>query len=172
MRAAEAATRNRKVGVIGTAATIRSGSYDSLLRQLVPGVEIHKQACPLFVNLVEGGFIARTDPVLQLVARRYLEPMINDGVDTLILGCTHFPIIAPVIRSIMGPKVTLINSGAETAHLAMQLLEDHSLRTDRTAPGSTSYFVTDEVQGFARIGSQFLGKELTGSVTRIDMDTL
>lgn len=170
--AAAAATANGRIGVLGTNATVNSNAFYNHLKSLLPSCSVTQQACPLFVNLVEGGFVAKSDPVLQLVARRYLEPMIHDEVDTLILGCTHFPIIAPVIRSIMGPRVTLINSGAESAHMAMQVLEERGLRTDRKTPGTTSYYVTDEVQGFARIGSQFLGKELTGSVTKVDMDSL
>ncbi len=170
--AAAAATINGRIGVLGTSATVNSNAFVHHLKKFLPDCSVTQQACPLFVNLVEGGFVAKTDPVLQLVARRYLEPMIENDVDTLILGCTHFPIIAPVIRSIMGPGVTLINSGAESAHRAMQVLEAQNLRTDRKTAGTASYFVTDEVQGFARIGSQFLGRELTGSVTKVDMDSL
>lgn len=170
--AAAQATRTGRIGVIGTSATIASQSFPEHLRRLRPDVTVVQQACPLFVPLVEGGFTAPEDPVTRMVAARYLAPLQEAQVDTLILGCTHYPIIAPIIGEIMGPSVKLIDSGAETARYAQRLLTQRHLCTDRTVPGTTSYYVTDQIQGFAQIGGLFLGETLTGDVTRVDIDTL
>ena len=104
-------TKNRRVGIIGTAATVASHSYKLRLQKLDPGIEVFEQACPLFVPLVENGVIDRNDVVTQAVAARYLQPLKEQGVDTLILGCTHFPILRGAISDYMGEGVTLIDSG-------------------------------------------------------------
>lgn len=169
VRAAEAATRNRKVGVIGTAATIRSGSYDSLLRQLVPGVEIHKQACPLFVPLVENGYVERENQVTRLVAEDYLKPIKETGCDTLILGCTHYPVIAGIIGDLMGPSVTLIDSGRAAADHARRILEEKELLAGRDGKGSSSFFVSDDPAQFAQNAALFLGGQFRGRVEKVDI---
>ena len=120
-RQAARATHSRRIGVIGTAATIRSHSYELMLRRLVPGAEITARPCPLFVPLVENGYVDGSAPDRQQVARlviaQYLEEVRAAGVDTLILGCTHYPLIAPAIARVMGPGVSLIDSGREGALL-------------------------------------------------------
>ena len=169
VRAAEAATRNRKVGVIGTAATIRSGSYDSLLRQLVPGVEIHKQACPLFVPLVENGRFRAGDPVIETVAREYLTPLRDTGIDTLILGCTHYPLLAEVIGDIMGPAVTLVDAGAEVARALRQELTDRNALADRPC-GTTTLYASDRPEDFGLLAGTFLGRSLDEAVRPVDIE--
>ena len=170
-RRAAAVTRNKRVGLIATAASVRSGAYQRILQELDPDVAVTARACPLFVPLVEGGFTDPADPVTRMVAERYLAPL-RGAVDTLILACTHYPIIAPIIGEVMGDGVTLIDSGAETARHALRVLESAGLRADPAAPGGTEYYVTDRVQDFERIGGLFLGQQLTGDVHHVDVDQL
>ena len=170
-RAAVQATRSGRIGVIATAATIASEALPRAIRALMPTADVRQQACPLFVPLVEGGFTDPADPVTRMVAERYLAPL-RGAVDTLILACTHYPIIAPIIGEVMGDGVTLIDSGAETARHALRVLESAGLRADPAAPGGTEYYVTDRVQDFERIGGLFLGQQLTGDVHHVDVDQL
>lgn len=170
-RAAVQATRTGRIGVIATAATIASEALPRAIRALLPTADVRQQACPLFVPLVEGGFTDPADPVTRMVAERYLAPL-RGAVDTLILACTHYPIIAPIIGEVMGDGVTLIDSGAETARHALRVLESAGLRADPAAPGGTEYYVTDRVQEFERIGGLFLGQQLTGDVHHVDVDQL
>lgn len=108
-------TKNGRVGVIGTAATMRSGAYEKYLHKKDGTLRLFTQACPLFVPLVENGRVHRGDIVIETVTREYLAPLKDAGVDTLILGCTHYPLLEEVIADFMGPDVTLIDSGAEAA---------------------------------------------------------
>ncbi len=170
-RAAVQATRTGRIGVIATAATIASEALPRAIRALIPTADVRQQACPLFVPLVESGFTDPADPVTRMVAERYLAPL-RGAVDTLILACTHYPIIAPIIGEVMGDGVTLIDSGAETARHALRVLESAGLRADPAAPGGTEYYVTDRVQDFERIGGLFLGQQLTGDVHHVDVDQL
>lgn len=113
--AAVRATRTGLIGVIGTPATVKSGSYNAAIAALMPGARIVATACPLFVPLVENGYFGADNAVTRLVARDYLKDIRAAGVDTLILGCTHYPLIAPIIADLMGPEVALIDPGRETA---------------------------------------------------------
>ncbi len=164
-RAAVRATQNGKIGLIGTGATVSSGAFAREISAIRPDVSLTAVACPLLVSLVENGYIADDNPVTALVLADYLAPIHKAGVDTLILGCTHFPIIAGAISRVL-PDVTLINSGAEAA----QLLAEHlpADRPDET--GEIRYFVSDSVPGFARLASIFLGEEVDTQVTRIDIE--
>ena len=112
-------TRNGRIGLIGTKASIRSTAYDRKILALMPGARIVKRACPLFVPIVEDGRIGDGDPVLELVAGEYLADLREAGVDTLILGCTHYPLIARTLSRVMGPEVRLVDPGAVTAALAV-----------------------------------------------------
>lgn len=116
-RAAAAATSNKKVGIIGTDATIRSGSFVRALHAIDPAIETVGQGCALLVPLVENGYIDFENKVTRLVLEDYLRPIRESGADTLILGCTHFPLLAPIIGDMLGEGVTLIDSGAATARL-------------------------------------------------------
>ena len=126
-REAAFVTRNRRIGVIGTAATIRSRSYEKLLRQLVPGVEITARACPLFVPLVEAGYVDHSEAgkqqITKLVIAQYLTEVREAGVDTLILGCTHYPLLKKMIGDFVGDSVTLIDPGKLTAIAAATALD-------------------------------------------------
>ena len=159
--AAARATRNRKVGVIATEATIRSGEYTRALRRLRPELEIYTRACPLFVPLAEEGWV--DNEVAERTARLYLTSLTKSGIDTLILGCTHYPLLRPVIRAIMGPGVRLIDSGVATAVVVREVLQVNGLlRRGRGA--DASFFVTDAPERFVKVGARFLGAQVDSAV--------
>lgn len=168
-RAAADATRTGRIGVIGTQATIRSQSYAAHIRSLLPDAEITATACPLFVPLVENGYFGADNTVTRLVAQDYLKEVQAAQVDTLILGCTHYPLIAPIIAQIMGPGVTLIDPGRCTALAAKAALEKAGLLRSGT-DGTARYFVSDTPDSFARLSEWFLGEYSGGSVTRISVE--
>lgn len=166
--AALAATSSRRVGVAGTEATVRSGAYERCLRAADPGVTVVQRACPLFVPLAEEGWVEGEVP--RLVARQYLQPVVAAGIDTLILGCTHYPMLRGVIAEVVGPGIRLVDSAEETAGATARLLEHLGLaRPGRS--GACHVFVTDTAQRFAAIGSAFLGEQL-GEVTVVDQGDL
>ncbi len=170
-KAAAAATKNGKIGVIGTNATIQSDSYRKTLLGLNYKLEVYPQACPLFVPLVENGFVSPQDEVTRLVAQRYLSPIREAGVDTLILGCTHYPIISPIIASVMGRGVTLIDSGREAALALAASLRERGLLCDGTRRRQIRYFVTDTPENFTNVAELFLGHSVEGQTERINIDS-
>lgn len=155
-------TKNGKIGVIGTAGTIKSDKYAQIINSIDPSVEVYSAACPMFVPIVENGY-ADTE-VARMVAGDYLTGLKNDGVDTLILGCTHYPLLEGVISDIMGNGVELISSGREAAQYAKRLLEREGLLTGRTAEGSREFFVSDDVESFVQLGGLFLGQKIEYNV--------
>ena len=167
--AAARATKNGTIGLIGTQASIRSGAYEKLIRAANPAARVVPQPCPLFVPLVENGRFRPGDPVIETVAAEYLTPMKEAGVDTLILGCTHYPLLREVIGAYMGPQVALVDVGAQCAHWVAQRLDREGLRTDRAEAGSHRYFVSDSTEDFADLASIFLGEDVSGHVEKIDI---
>lgn len=168
-KAALSATKNGKIGVIATPATIASGAYSKILYDLSSDIEIFEQACPLFVPLVECGHIGADDKIASLAVESCLEPIKKQGVDTLILGCTHFPMLSPIISRFMGENVSLINSGKEAAiSLADKLREDNLLSDAETS--ENSYFVTDSADNFISVAENFLGHSISGHVEKIDIE--
>ena len=160
-RAAVSATRNRKVGVIATEATIASGSYTRALRALDPGLEIYTRACPLFVPLAEEGWVE--NEVARETAALYLASLRQSRIDTLVLGCTHYPLLARTIADYLGPDVQLVDSATETAREVAAILgADGSARRD--GRGSSSFFVTDVPDRFVKIGGRFLGTAVDSAV--------
>jgi glutamate racemase len=147
-------TRNRRIGIIGTQATVASGSYESAVRKIAPDCEVFSAACPLFVPLVEEGWIEGQIP--EAVARRYLEPLIRRDIDTLILGCTHYPLLKPLISSICGENLVLVDSAAETAKTVSALLESESL-SNSSETVRRSYYVSDLPRRFTALAERFLG---------------
>ena len=165
-QAAAAATKNKRVGILGTAATIRSASFEKALLSMDPTIQVTATACPLFVSLVESGWIAPDDDVAVPMVRRYLADVKAAGVDTLILGCTHFPLLAPIIRAELGDDVTLIDSGRETAVRCAELLKEADSLADREN-GESIYFVSDQPEGFSHVAEIFLGKSVRGTVEKV-----
>lgn len=154
-RAAVAATKTRKVGVIGTEATIRSNAYERAIKRLAPEVEVTSLACPLFVPLAEEGWT--DNDVAELVAEKYLAPLRGTGIDTLVLGCTHYPLLKAVIGRIVGSGITLIDSATETAGEVAEALVKLKLRGNGKGEGLRKFYVTDTPTRFEMIGKRFLG---------------
>lgn len=169
VHAAAKQTVSGRVGLIGTRATIRSGAYERELAKLRPDARVLAEACPLFVPLVENGRSRPGDIVVETVAAEYLAPMKTEGVDTLILGCTHYPLLKEVIGRYMGPEVALVDVGARCARWVAAELDREGLRTDRAEAGNRHYFVSDSTEDFAELASTFLGENVSGEVEKIDI---
>jgi len=158
VRAAVRQTRNRRVGVIGTVGTVNSLAYEDAFAA-ASDLEIVTRACPRFVELIEAG--VTTGPELRAVAEEYLAPLRDAGVDTLVLGCTHYPLIAAAIQYVMGPEVTLISSAEETAFDVYRMLVRHDLERADAAPPRHHFEATGEdAVGFKRLAQRFLGPEI------------
>lgn len=170
-QAAVRATRNGKIGILGTTATIRSASFEKAIKAIDSSIEVYATPCPLFVSLVESGWIGIDDPVAVPMVKRYLKDVKAAGVDTLILGCTHFPLLAPVIQAELGENVTLIDSGRETAALCADQLKNNDALAERKG-GNTQFFVSDQPEGFSQVAEIFLGESVEHSVDRVRPDRI
>ena len=157
-QAAVAATRNHNIGVIGTRATIRSGAYESALRTFDPTVRITARACPLFVPLIEEGWLE--SEITDRVVRQYLTPLVEEGVDTLVLGCTHYPLLREAIGRFLGQSVTLVDSAQNCATAVMRLLEEEDLRANSDAVGQLSVALTDPPDAFLDVAIEALQLDL------------
>lgn len=168
--AAVKATKKRHIGIIATPSTIRSGAYEAHIHLIAPDIQVTAAPCSLFVPLVENGYIQQDNPVTRLVAQQYLAPLKQANPDTLILGCTHYPLLAPIISDIMGPEVTLIDSGQTAARYTAQYLQDHAMLCEPCRRGTNRFYVSDSTEGFADVAGIFLGSDIHGEVTRIHID--
>ena len=157
-RAAVREDHDGHIGVIGTAGTIASGAYERAIRAIAPSVTITARACPLFVPLVEEGWL--DGDVTRLVARQYLQPLVDDHVDALVLGCTHYPLLKPVLREILGPGVALIDSAEETAAETARILREIGAEAPSGTSASLRCAVTDAPDAFLRQAVRFLGEPL------------
>ena len=157
-------TRNNRVGIIGTKGTIHSGSYEAMLHTLDPSVHTIARSCPLFVPLVENGRFQPDDKVVQLIVEEYLSEIRDFGVDTLILGCTHYPLLHDAIRAFMGEGVHLVDPGAEAADYARTFI-------DPAEPGSgrTEYYVSDDPDSFDAYAEMFLGEPVGVHAQLVDI---
>ena len=164
------ATRNGKIGLIATRASIRTGAYQAAIHQLRPEVEVSALACPLFVPLVENGRTQPGDVVIETVAAEYLAPLKAEGVETLVLGCTHYPLLKEVIRNFMGADVTLIDSGAAVAQQLCRYLQEHDLAAEETQAGACRWYVSDSTESFGVLASRFLGRPVTEPVEQVSLD--
>jgi glutamate racemase len=160
-RAAVRHSRNRKVGVIATEGTIASGAYTRALKQFEPGLEIYTRACPLFVPLAEEGWV--DNAVARDAAALYLTSLKRSGIDTLVLGCTHYPLLAGVIADVMGDRVQLVDSARTTADVVVETLVREDLRRG-SGSGSVSFFVTDVPDRFIKVGARFMGQRVESAV--------
>ena len=157
-RAAVGATRGGPVGVIGTAGTIASNAYANAIHALTPALRVEQVACPLFVPLVEEGWFDH--PATELVAREYLQPLTMAGVDVLVLGCTHYPLLKPLLARVMGPAVRLIDSAEETARTVAERLEQQGLQAPLGQPVYHRFVVSDDAPRFRQVGARFIGEKL------------
>lgn len=169
-RRAVAVSKTRHVGLIATAASVRSGTYEQIIHALDPDVTVTARACPLFVPLVENGRYERGDIVIETVAREYLEPIRGSGIDTLILGCTHYPLLMDLIGEIMGPEVTLIDTGEEAAWELKRTLKAKDLLSDCAQEGTTTLYASDQPEDFGSMAKHFLQEELTSPVLQVNID--
>lgn len=154
-RAAARTSEHRRIGVIGTAGTIASGAYRRALHQIDPELAVIEQACPLFVPLVEEGWLDRA--ATSLVADEYLAPVRRQAVDTLVLGCTHYPMLKPLLQQVMGPGVTLIDSAEETAAELARVLAARGLEAGGSGAVTERWVATDDGERFTRVGAVFMG---------------
>jgi glutamate racemase len=160
-------TRNKKIGVIGTIATINSNSYTVQIHKHLKEAKVYAQPCPLLVPLVEEGWL--NDEITIMTLKKYLPEMISEKVDTLILGCTHYPLLENTIQQIMGNHVKLIDSGKETAKAVKRVLIETNLLNQSDKIGPDKFFVSDIPMKFEEIGSRFLGKKLH-NIERVDFE--
>ena len=159
-------TGNKKIGIIGTAGSIRSGAYEEKIKKQNPEIKTFARACPLFVPLVEEGHTK--GEIARLVAEEYLTELKEAGVDTLILGCTHYPLLKETIGKVMGPEVALIDPGKVTASYVKSYLEENGLRAKER--GGYKFFVSDYPDGFLRLAEDFLQRKIESKIEKIDIE--
>ena len=164
VREAVYATQNKRIGVIGTKRTIKSRTYEIQIKQLDPGIKVTAAACPLFVPFAEEGWLSG-EAVLE-VARSYLAPLIKAKVDTVILGCTHYPLLKPVIRKVLGNNIVLIDSAKQVAMEVKKILTIEGLLNGRRK-AVNRFYVSDNPEWFSDLARSFLGKPLA-SVIKVD----
>jgi glutamate racemase len=157
-RGAASATRNNRIAVIGTTATINSGAYEKALLDIYDGLEIMSHPCPLFVSLAEEGWV--DDDVALMIAKRYLEPLTGFGADTLVLGCTHYPLLKGVISRVMGDGVVLVDSATETASEVKETLASSGLLSGTDSGGHIYVYLSDIPYRFREVGERFLGRPI------------
>ncbi len=157
-RAAATASASGRIGVIGTRGTISSRAYSTVIHDQRPDAEVFEQACPLFVPLVEEGWT--DDEVTRLAAQRYLEPLLQKGIDTLVLACTHYPLLKPLLSDLVGPGVQLIDSAESTAAALDDLLSTSGISSSREEQPGARYYVTDEAARFDLLARRLLGEEV------------
>ncbi len=157
-RCAVEETRNGRIGVIGTAGTIASGSYQAAIHALNPACEVLCVPCPLFVPLAEEGWTQGDVPTQ--VAKTYLDGLTKADIDTLVLGCTHYPLLKDVIAEVMGDRVRIVDSARATSDVVEQILDGLGLRAPSDAKGACRFLATDAPDNLARVGARFLGREL------------
>lgn len=161
-------TKNNKIGIIGTEGTIKSGSYKNKILKINNNIEIYEKACPLFVPLAENGYLK--SEATKIIAGDYLKEIKEAGVDTLILGCTHYPLLNEVISEVMGENVTLISPGVETAKYAHKLFDEKGIMNKDSRQGAIQYYVSDDVDKFSYLASMFLNDTVEKNVKKIDIE--
>lgn len=168
-RAASKATKNKIIGLIGTSATVNSRIFEKELKAIDSEIQIVSTACPLLVSLVENNWIDENDEVTTLAVKRYLADIMESGADTIILGCTHFPILAPIIQKVAGENITLIDTGLEEAKYVKEVLEKEDISNDDNHIGQARYFVSDKTQNFCTVANILLGEEIDDNCEFIDI---
>ena len=162
-------TKSGRIGVIGTSATIASHSYKKRIQEKHPEFEVYEQECPLFATMVENGMTDADDEIVRLVTKRYLEKLKEADIDTLILGCTHYPLLKRAIGQEIGEDVRLIDSGRETALYTAKVLKEQGLLNPSKEQGTARYFVSDTPADFEKFAGIFLQRNITEQVTQINI---
>ena len=172
-RSAVNSTQNGKIGVIGTAATVKSGKHKEYILALDKDLSVTAQSCSLFVPLVEEGWYSEDDAVVTETVRRYLQPIMDFGTDTLILGCTHYPVLEGAIKKVMGGNVTLINAGTATANSVLEFLTQNDMLNGKEEKGKIKFFVSDKVDSFRNQASVLLGEDIDeNKVVQVSLSSL
>ena len=162
-------TRNFRIGVIGTEGTINSRAFEDALKRIDKKVKVFSQACPLFVPLVEEGWL--DEPETLQIAKKYLSPLKDKGIDTLILGCTHYPLLKGLLSRIMEKKVSLIDTAEATAKVVERTLSEENLLTNANRKAVYKFFVSDDPEKFLQLGRRFLGKNID-KAERVDLEAM
>ncbi len=157
-KAAVEVTQSGKVSVIGTEATVHSGAYARAIRQRDARIEVTSLACPLFVPLVEEGWI--DGPIVKMIVEKYLSDINTGGIDTVVLGCTHYPLLKGVIADVMGDGVRLIDSAVETSREVSRVLRTLGLERAQDAGARREFYVTDSPERFSKVGEAFIGQKM------------
>ena len=162
-------TRNKRVGVIGTKSTIKSGAYSKTINNLDPEIKVFELPTPLLVHLVEENWIEKD--ITKAILEEYLKPLLENDIDTLILGCTHYPLLKEQIHAITG-KISLVDSSKEIALLVLNTLKIKNILSTRKEPGTTNIFLSDMNPEFSKWAKEFLGKEITANLIDIEQHGL
>jgi glutamate racemase len=165
-QAAISGTQSGRVGVIGTEGTIESQAYTEAIHRLKQNVEVFGQACPLIVPLVEEGWLDK--PVAREIVKEYLVPLLQNKIDTLVLGCTHYPLLKDLLAQVAGPEVRLIDSAEETARTVGRELSRLKLSAPKGGGKAHRFYVSDAPEKFEKVGQRFLGRDIPG-VRRVDI---
>lgn len=167
VEAAVKKSKSKRIAVLGTPGTIKSGMYEKLIRQIEPDAFVINKACTLFVPIVENG--CTDDEIAYHVCKKYLDEILKENVDTIILGCTHYPLLTKTISKIAGPDITLINAGAETAKYIKDYFIQNGLCADEKRNQQYMYYVSDSVDNFSCMADLFLGEHIE-NIEKIDID--
>ena len=168
-KTAALATTNNIIGVMGTSATVNSNAFEEEIHKTNPTAKVVSVACPMLVSLVENNWIDIDDEVANAAVKRYLKPILEAGADTIILGCTHFPILAPIIQKIAGGYVKLIDTGFEEAMFVKTVLRKNDLENDSAHKGTQKFFVSDKTQNFCDVANVLLGEDIESKCEFIDI---
>ncbi len=170
-KAAVKATKNGKIAVIGTNATVKSGQHKATILKIDPSLSVINCACPMFVPLVEEGWYNDDDPIVLETVKRYLKPVMDFGADTLIMGCTHYPVLSKALSRVLGDKVTLINAGTTTAKAIKEYIYEHKMENQNG--GEHRFFVSDKPDYFKEQASVLLEKDIDMcKVEKVDIGNL
>lgn len=167
-KAAINSSRNMKIGVMGTSATIKSSSYLKKIHSINPSVKVFQVACPLLVPIIESGKINDSKTQLLEILKNYTQELLYNNIDTLILGCTHYPIIENIISEVMGKNITIINSGAETAKKLKNILSAQNLESNKKDLGKCSFYVSGDADKFSETAKIFLNCDMKNNIYKID----
>jgi len=151
-------TNKNKIGVIGTPSTINSGAYTKAIENLNPDIKVISEACPLFVPLADEGWVE--GEIVEGIAKEYLNPIKDSGIDVLVLGCTHYPLLKNMIQKIVGDEITLVDSAQETASQIKQILVKKDLLNDSKTPSERDFYLTDVSDTFISVAGRFLGEKI------------
>lgn len=158
-----------RIGVIGTRASVRSNAYGKAIHSIRPDAHVFGCACPLFVPLAENGHITADDPIAPIAAKFYLDPLKKEGIDTLILGCTHYPLLFDIINKTLDYAVTLVDAGKETARAVQSYLTVQHMLCDRGGEGGRRYYMTDSAEEFCGVAKLFLGTDILRDAHQVEL---